>query len=146
MALPVAERKNETFMTSYVTAGRGKGIVIATGHEYGGRADCLSDPRGAGGGDTVAKKAVGSGETIEYSYDRAVRFIICPRRLAEARRDGNAAHRDFPAVAAGAGGAFRTTVTIVLALGVTKMARAGTIVRRLPSVETLGGSQRGLLR
>ena len=30
-ALPVAERKNETFMTSYVTAGRGKGIVIATG-------------------------------------------------------------------------------------------------------------------
>lgn len=33
-----------------------------------------------------------------------------------------------------------TTVTIVLALGVTKMARAGTIVRRLPSVETLGQS------
>ena len=82
----------------------------------------LSDPRGAGGGDTVAKKAVGSGETIEYSYDRAVRFIICPRRLAEARRDGNAAHCDFPGGSCRAEG-LPTTVTIVLALGVTKMAR-----------------------
>ena len=34
-----------------------------------------------------------------------MRFIICPRRLAEARRDGNAAHRDFPGGSCRAGGA-----------------------------------------
>lgn len=144
-ALPVAERKNETFMTSYVTAGRGKGIVIATGHEYGGRADCLSDPRGAGGGDTVAKKAVGSGETIEYSYDRTVRFIIYPRRLAEARRDGNAAHRDFPGGSCRAGGASDDGDDCAGAgsdeNGAGWHDRAPSSVRG-----NTGGSQRGLLR
>lgn len=125
-------------MTSYVTAGRGKGIVIATGMntEVGRIASLI---REAPEEETPLQKRLSDLETIEYSYDRAVRFIICPRRLAEARRDGNAAHCDFPGGSCRAGG-LPTTVTIVLALGVTKMARAGTIVRRLPSVETLGQS------
>ena len=132
-ALPVAERKNETFMTSYVTAGRGKGIVIATGMNT------------EVGRIAVAKKAGGSGETIEYSYDRAVRFIICPRRLAEARRDGNAAHRDFPGGSCRAGGASDDGDDCAGAgsdeNGAGWHDRAPSSVRG-----NTGGSQRGLLR
>ena len=46
-------------------------------------------------------------------------------------------NRNFPGSGGRTGGTSRV-VTIVLALSVTRMAKAGTIVRKLPSVETLG--------
>ena len=142
-ALPVAERKNETFMTSYVTAGRGKGIVIATGMntEVGRIASLIRRRRE--GGDTVAK-AVGSGKLLSI-LTIGLYLYYCPRRLAEARRDGNAAYRDFPGGSCRAGGASDDGDDCAGAgsdeNGAGWHDRAPSSVRG-----NTGGSQRGLLR
>ena len=74
-----------------------------------------------------------------------MRFIICPRRLAEARRDGNAAHRDFPGGSCRAGGASDDGDDCAGAgsdeNGAGWHDRAPSSVRG-----NTGGSQRGLLR
>lgn len=135
--LPVAERKNEAFMTSYVTAGRGMGIVIATGMntEVGRIASLI---REAPEEETPLQKRLSDlGKLLSlltvglcvllfalavWQKRDVMEMLITAISLAVA-----AVPEGLPAV-----------VTIVLALGVTKMAKAGTIVRRLPSVETLG--------
>lgn len=136
-ALPAAERKNEVFMTSYVTAGRGKGIVIATGMntEVGRIASLIRDTpeeetplqrRLADLGRLLSFLTVGLCVLLfalaVWQKRDVLEMLITAISLAVA-----AVPEGLPAV-----------VTIVLAMGVTRMARVGTIVRRLPSVETLG--------
>lgn len=135
--LPLGERKNTVFMTSYVTAGRGKGIVIATGMqtEIGKIAAMIQE---APEEETPLQKRLGElgrllsltavvlcallfGMAVIQKRD-VMEMLITAISLAVA-----AVPEGLPAV-----------VTIVLALSVTRMAKLGTIVRRLPSVETLG--------
>ncbi len=136
-ALPLGERKNMAFMTSYVTAGRGRGIVTATGMntEIGRIAAMIGE---APEEETPLQRRLGElGKILSLA---AVGLCALLFLLAIAQR------RDVMemlitaislAVAAVPEG-LPAVVTIVLALSVTRMVRAGTIVRRLPSVETLG--------
>lgn len=135
--LGAGDRKNMAFMTSYVTGGRGMGIVSATGMqtEIGKIAAMI---HGAKEEETPLQKRLGDlGKVLSITaivlcaglfilavvQERDImEMLITAISLAVA-----AVPEGLPAV-----------VTIVLALSVTRMVKAGTIVRRLPSVETLG--------
>lgn len=135
--LPVGEQKNMAFMASYVTAGRGMGIVTATGMgtEIGRIAAMIHEApqeetplqkRLSSLGRTLSLLAVGLCAAMfllaVLQKRDVLEMLVTAISLAVA-----AVPEGLPAV-----------VTIVLALSVTRMVRAGTIVRRLPSVETLG--------
>lgn len=135
--LPVGDRKNMAFMTSYVTAGRGRGIVTATGMttEIGRIAALIHE---APEEETPLQKRLSDlGKILSltavflcvllfvlavFQKRDVLDMLITAISLAVA-----AVPEGLPAV-----------VTIVLALSVTRMVKVGTIVRRLPSVETLG--------
>lgn len=135
--LPVGEQKNMAFMASYVTAGRGMGIVTSTGMgtEIGRIAAMIHEApqeetplqkRLSSLGRTLSLLAVGLCAAMFFmavlQKRDVLEMLVTAISLAVA-----AVPEGLPAV-----------VTIVLALSVTRMVKAGTIVRRLPSVETLG--------
>ena len=135
--LPLGDQKHMVFMSTTITSGRGKGIVTATGMntQLGQIADLIHRDRED---LTPLQKRLGDlgrvlsilslllcgalfGIAVWQKRD-VVQMLITAISLAVA-----AVPEGLPAV-----------VTICLALSVTRMVKANTIVRRLPSVETLG--------
>ena len=135
--LPVAEQRNMLFMSSQIMKGSGEGIVTATGMdtELGKIADMINQ---ATGEHTPLQKRLGDlGKILSIT---AVGFCMALFLL------GLFQHRDMLqmlllaislAVAAIPEG-LPAVVTIVLALGVGRMVKVNTIIRKLPAVETLG--------
>lgn len=135
--LQIGERKNEVFMSTLVTCGRGEGVVIATGMktEIGKIASIIKTvPREY---TPLQKKLAELGKLLSI-----VSVLLCVLLFGIAVLQ----HRNIPemlitaislAVAAVPEG-LPAVVTIVLAMSVSKMVKVNTIVRKLPSVETLG--------
>lgn len=131
------ERKNEAFMSTLVTGGRGEGIVIASGMdtEIGKIASIIKEvPREF---TPLQKKLAELGKVLSI-----VSVMLCVLLFVIAVLQ----HRNIPemlitaislAVAAVPEG-LPAIVTIVLAMSVSRMVKVNTIVRKLPSVETLG--------
>lgn len=135
--IPLGDRHNMVYMSTIVTYGRGQGIVTATGMEteLGQIARMITE---SGEEMTPLQKRLGElGKVLSL-----LSLLLCAALFAIAVFQ----HRNVPemlitaislAVAAVPEG-LPAVVTICLALSVTKMVRVNTIVRRLPSVETLG--------
>lgn len=135
--IPLGDRKNMAFMTTVVTSGHGEGIVTATGMQtqIGQIASMISE-----GGEelTPLQRRLGDlGKALSilslllcgilfvlgvWQRKNILEMLLVAISLAVA-----AVPEGLPAV-----------VTICLALSVTRMVKANTIIRRLPSVETLG--------
>lgn len=140
--LPEGERgigdcHNMAFMTTTVTYGRGAGIVTATGMDtqIGKIADMIDGENEEL--TPLQKRLADLGKVLSMAA-----VIICLFLFLVAVWQ----HRDIGdmlltaislAVAAVPEG-LPAVVTIVLALSVSRMVKVNTIVRRLPSVETLG--------
>ena len=137
MRLPLGDRRNMAYMSTIVTYGRGYGIVTATGMdtELGRIAAMITEAKEE---MTPLQKRLGElGRVLSLLslFLCAALFVIAvlqrrniPEMLITAISLAVAAVPEgLPAV-----------VTICLALSVTRMVRVNTIVRRLPSVETLG--------
>ena len=135
--LPVAERRNMAYMSSQIMKGRGEGIVTAVGMdtELGKIAHMINEVTAE---PTPLQKRLGDlGKILSIT---AVGFCLALFIL------GLFQHRDMLqmlllaislAVAAIPEG-LPAVVTIVLALGVGRMVKVNTIIRKLPAVETLG--------
>ena len=135
--LQIGERRNEAFMSTLVTGGRGEGVVIAVGMntEIGKIASIIKAvPREY---TPLQKKLAELGKLLSI-----LSILLCVLLFGIAVLQ----HRNIPemlitaislAVAAVPEG-LPAVVTIVLAMSVSKMVRVNTIVRKLPSVETLG--------
>ena len=135
--IPLGDRKNMAYMSTIVTYGRGMGLVTATGMdtELGQIAAMITESKEE---MTPLQKRLGElGKVLSF-----LSLLLCAALFVIAVLQ----HRNVPemlitaislAVAAVPEG-LPAVVTICLALSVTRMVKANTIVRRLPSVETLG--------
>ena len=135
--IPLGDQKNMAFMTTIVTSGHGQGIVTSTGMQtqIGQIASLISEAEEE---LTPLQRRLGDlGKVLSilslllcgvlfvlsmYQHRNVMEMLLVAISLAVA-----AVPEGLPAV-----------VTICLALSVTKMVKANTIIRRLPSVETLG--------
>jgi Ca2+-transporting ATPase len=133
----VAERKNCAFMNTIVVNGRAKGIVIETGMqtEMGKIAHLI---------ETSAEKATPLQKSLaEVGKKLGIAIVaICAVIFALGMFRGADILSTFLtavslAVAAVPEG-LPAVVTITLALGVNRLAKAKSIIRKLPAVETLG--------
>ena len=144
----VGDRVNMVYMSTPVVYGRGEGVVVRTGidTETGKIAKLLSE----GEDDTTPlQKQLAKLSKFLGILTIAIVVLIFGIQLIDLAKsnggskgwlDGIIENFMFAislAVAAVPEG-LPAVVTIVLALGVQKMVKANTIVRKLPSVETLG--------
>lgn len=135
--LPIAERKNMAYMSTEVMKGMGEGIVTAVGMdtELGKIAGMIKETAGE---LTPLQKRLGDlGKVLSFGavflcvslfiigvfqHRNLLEMLLVAISLAVA-----AIPEGLPAV-----------VTIVLALGVGRLVKVHTIIRKLPAVETLG--------
>ncbi len=128
---------NMAYMSTYVTRGRGKGIVTAIGMDtrIGHIADMLHET-----GERLTPLQIKLGELGKVLSILAVAvcallFVIA---VLQKRNVGEMLLTSVSLTVAAVPEGLPAIVTIVLALSVSRMVRARTIVRKLSSVETLG--------
>ncbi len=136
---PLGDRSNMVYTSSIVTYGRGVGIVVETGMQtqVGQIAGMLEDQDEL---DTPLKRklsAVGKTLTVIGIIVCLLIFLIgmiyqkpmIPQLLVAISLAISIIPEGLPA-----------TATIVMALGVQRMAKRNALIRRLPAVETLGSA------
>lgn len=137
--LPLAERADMAYSGTYVTGGYGKGIAVATGMntEVGTIASMLTDEQSEP--TPLQKKLdyVGKCLGICALLICALVFVIgvC-HHLAPFDMFVTSVSLAVAAIPEG----LPAIVTIMLSIGVQKMAQSGAIVRNLTAVEALGGA------
>jgi cation-transporting ATPase F len=136
---PVADRRNMLYSGTLVTSGGGTGVVVATGaetelgriHRLVGSAETLATP--------LTRKLAWFSKLLT-----AVILVLAVVTFVIGLLRGEGAVETFTAAVALAVGAIPeglpAAVTITLAIGVARMARRRAVIRRLPAVETLGGT------
>jgi Ca2+-transporting ATPase len=133
----IGDRKNMCFMGTSVVSGKGRGIVIATGMgtELGKIAEMLQD---AGGGETPLQQRLAKlGQWLVYFCMGVVAIVFLLGLLRGEKAIDMFLTSVSLAVAAIPEG-LPAIVTIALALGVQRMVKRHALIRKLPSVETLG--------
>ncbi len=135
--LPLGDRYNMAYMSTIVTYGRGEGIVTATGMqtELGQIAEMITSAKEE---MTPLQKRLGElGRVLSF-----LSLLLCASlfglAVLQRRNVGEMLITAISLAVAAVPEGLPAVVTICLALSVTRMVRVNTIVRRLPSVETLG--------
>lgn len=136
---PLAERLNMVYAGTSVLAGQACGIVVATGMQTqtGRIARLLSSTQALETPLTRKMARFSNGLLWMISGLALLTFVVGVLR-------GESIFAMFMAAVALAVGAIPeglpAAVTVTLAIGVNRMARRRAIIRRLPAVETLGGT------
>lgn len=128
---------NMAYMSTYVTRGRGKGIVTAIGMDtrIGHIADMLHE---TGEKLTPLQKKLGELGKVLSILAVAICALLFVIAVWQKRNVGEMLLTSVSLTVAAVPEGLPAIVTIVLALSVSRMVRARTIVRKLSSVETLG--------
>ena len=135
----LADRRNMAFAGALVTRGTGEGLVVATADatEVGRISEMISSTREIA--TPLTRKIASFTRLLLWVIlaVAAVAFIVGTAR-------GNPAVEMFKAAVALAVGAvpegLPAALTIMLAVGVSRMARRRAIIRKLPAVEALGST------
>ncbi|WP_334098888.1 cation-translocating P-type ATPase [Gordonibacter pamelaeae] len=136
---PLGDRSTMAFATSIVTGGRGRGVVTATGMgtEVGQIAGLLEDDEEL---DTPLKRKLASFGKLLTIVGVAAALAVVAIGLAYGRPFVPLLLLAVSLAISVIPESLPATATIVMALGVQRMARHQALVRRLPAVETLGGA------
>lgn len=137
---PVADRLNMVYSSSYITGGRGKAAVTATGMstEVGKIASMIDDSKD--NETPLQKRLDNTGKILGITAIGicAVIFVIgIMRKYAPFDMFMTSISLAVAAIPEG----LPAIVTIVLAIGTQTMSKKNTIVRTLPAVETLGSAE-----
>lgn len=138
--LVIGDRKNMAYMGSVVTYGRGTGVVVSTGMdtEVGKIAGYISTKETEP--TPLQKKLAEMSKYLTFAIILISIFIFIAGVLGGRNYFDMFLTVVSLAVAAIPEG-LPAVVTILLALGVQRMAKKHSIVRKLPAVETLGSTQ-----
>lgn len=133
----IGDRTNMAFMSTQVTYGRGEGVVTATGMDTEiGKIAVLIDRRESEM-TPLQKRLADLGKVLSILAVGICAFLFVVAVLQK-RDIGDMLLTAISLAVAAVPEGLAAVVTIVLALSVSRMVKVGTIVRRLPSVETLG--------
>jgi Ca2+-transporting ATPase len=136
-AQALGDRHSMAFKGTHVTAGRGRGIVVATGMETElGRIAELLEQRV----DTqtpLQKRLAHFGRNLAF-VALGICAIVFAAGLAQGQPWVEMLLTSVSLAVAAIPEALPAVVTVTLALGARRMLKANTLVRRLPAVETLG--------
>lgn len=138
--IALGDRKNMVLSTSYITYGKGRAVVTATGMdtEVGKIAGMMMTEDA---GETPLQKRLGqTGKTLGTAAVLICLVIFLMGVTRKADPFEMFMTSISLAVAAIPEG-LPAIVTIVLAIGMQKMSKKNTIIRKLPAVETLGSAQ-----
>jgi Ca2+-transporting ATPase len=135
----LADRRNMAYATGLVTYGQGKGVVVATGDgtEVGRISELIAEAE--------ELKTPLTGKIAAFSH--VLLYVILGLSavtFAVGMLRGETAVDMFMASVALAVGAIPeglpAAMTVILAIGVARMAKRRAIIRKLPAVETLGST------
>ena len=135
--IPLGDRKNMVYMSTVVTYGRGMGLVTATGMntEIGRIAAMITEEKEE---MTPLQKRLGELGTYLSILSLGLCVVLFGIAILQHRNIFEMLLTAISLAVAAVPEGLPAVVTICLALSVTRMVRVNTIVRRLPSVETLG--------
>ena len=135
-ALP-GDRKSMAYSSTMVTAGRGEGLVTATGMqtEIGKIAGMIHREKEE---LTPLQKRLGELGTLLSFLSLVLCGVLFGIAVLQKRDVMQMLLTAISLAVAAVPEGLPAVVTICLALSVSRLVKAGTIVRRLPSVETLG--------
>ncbi len=135
----LADRRNMAYASTLVTYGQAVGVVISTGDrtEIGRISSMVSQA------DELATPLTRKIESFSRTLLWAILGLAALTFLTGVLRGESAAEMFMAAVALAVGAipeGLPAAVTVILAMGVSRMAARGAIIRKLPAVETLGGA------
>ena len=135
----LGDRRNMAYASTMVTYGQAAGVVIGTGDctEIGRISTMVSEA------DELATPLTRKITKFSHILLWAILALAAVTFLAGVLRGEKAADMFMAAVALAVGAipeGLPAAVTVILAMGVSRMASRGAIIRKLPAVETLGGA------
>lgn len=132
----LGDKNNMAYMSTLVVSGRGKGVVVATGMntEIGKIANLLKEDTSL----TPLQKRLFDLSKLLGILTVVVCGIMFLIAIIEQRNILDMLISSISLAVAAIPEGLPAVVTIVLAIGVQRMIKVNTIVKRLPSVETLG--------
>ena len=135
--IPLGDRRNMAYMSTIVTYGRGRGMVTAAGlHTEIGRIAALI--QGSREEPAPLQKRLGELGAILSVLSLLLCALLFFIGLIQRRNLFEMLIVAISLAVAAVPEGLPAIVTICLALSVTRMVRVHTIIRKLPSVETLG--------
>jgi len=136
--IPLVERRNLLFMTTVVTRGRGRAVVVETGMntEVGKIAEEIRETKERPTSFQLELNALG--KKITYAVIGIIAFILPVQFLIGAADFATIFLTAIALAVASIPEGLPAVVTIALALGTRRMVKRNSLVKKLPVVESLG--------
>lgn len=135
--IPLGDQKNMAFMGTLITRGSGRGIVVATGMntEMGKIADLIQTTEES---ETPLQRKLTQLGKILVFISIGLTIIVVLIGILQGQETYSMFLAGVSLAVAAIPEGLPAIVTVALALGVQRMIKRNAIVRKLPSVETLG--------